>query len=112
MPSLEEALRDAAARGITHLSIYPVHSADRKIVYWHASASPSTEHLPAKASSLDIVEAAAQALHGMARAPKRSAPKRENQGTLPIDAIPGKETEDGNVTAAVTGGFEDFLPKA
>lgn len=100
MSSLEDLMQEAAARGLTHLSVYPVHSADRKTVYWHASASPSTEKLPSKSSGLDIVEVAAQALQGMSRAPKARAGK-ENQGTLPIDAIPGKETEDGNVTAAV-----------
>lgn len=112
MSSLEDLMQEAAARGLTHLSVYPVHSADHKTVYWHASASPSTEKLPSKSSGMDIVEVAAQALQGMSRAPKARAGK-ENHGTLPIDAIPGKETEDGNITAAVKPStMEDFLPKA
>jgi hypothetical protein len=108
---LETLLADAAKRGLTHLSLHPVPSADNKTVYWCARATPSTGHHYVSAERLDPCEALAQALHDLPRAPKRAA-KKENQGTLPIDAIPGKETEDGAVTAAVKpAGFEDFLPK-
>jgi hypothetical protein len=42
--TLEDLLREAAAKGLTHLSLHPVHSGDNKTVYWRATATPSTMH--------------------------------------------------------------------
>ena len=112
---METALRHAAAMGLTHLTMWPVPSADGKTVFWKARATPSTAHGYVEHEALDPVEALARALHLLPHAKKRAMGKEktqdENQGTLPIDAIPGKETEDGSVTAAVKPGcLKEFLP--
>lgn len=102
---------------MTHLTMWPVPSADGKTTFWKARCTPSVAHGYVEIESLDPVDAITRVLQLMQKAPKRSAksaaPGLENQGTLPIDAIPGKETEDGNVTATVTdpSALETWLPK-
>lgn len=106
---------------MTHLTMWPVPSADGKTTFWKARCTPSVAHGYVEIESLDPVDAITRVLQLMQKAPKRRAPAKdpnlygssENQGTLPIDAIPGKETEDGNVTATVTdpSALETWLPK-
>lgn len=69
--NLNDLLREAAKRGLTHLSLSPVHSADGKKVYWHATASPSTVHKYISTTSLDPTEALIQVLTALPKAPKR-----------------------------------------
>lgn len=107
---------------MTHLTMWPVPSADGKTTFWKARCTPSVAHGYVEIESLDPVDAITRVLQLMQKAPKRTVGKhpalgmpygKENQGTLPIDAIPGKETEDGNVTATVTdpSALETWLPK-
>ncbi len=109
--ALEDDLQDAADRGLTHFSVYPVHSADRKTVYWHATASPSTASPPSKYSGTNIAEVVARALQGMARGKKFAASSAEQTELPEIRSMEFRHGEDDTPTAAVTGGFEDFLPK-
>lgn len=88
--TLEEALKQACDRGMTHLSLWPVPSDDRKTTYWKATAAPSTQHRRSEGTSTDPVEAVLAALVEMPKAPK--IPARE----LRVRA--GKEPE---ITAAV-----------
>lgn len=74
--TLEELIREAAARGLTHMTLYPVASEDRKATYWRASATPSTGHKYIATTSRDPVEAMAEVLKALPKAPKRSPPKR------------------------------------
>lgn len=69
--TLEEHLREGCAKGLTHLSLYPVPSADGKTTYWHATASPSTQHQYVKHTCLDPVEVVAQVLQLLPRATRR-----------------------------------------
>jgi hypothetical protein len=75
MSTLEEALKLAAERGLTHLTLYPVPSADNKITYWHAKATPSTGHNYVQITTTDPVDAVVQVLQALPRAPKRAAAK-------------------------------------
>lgn len=70
--ALEDLLREAAKRGLTHLSLHPVHSEDNKTVYWRCSATPSTMHKYVSTTTLDPVESVAAVLKAMPKAQKRS----------------------------------------
>lgn len=89
--TLEEALKQACERGMTHLSLWPVPSDDRKTTYWKATAAPSTQHRRSEGTSTDPVDAVLKALTEMPKAPK--IPARE------LRVRPGREPE---ITAAVT----------
>lgn len=69
--ALEDLLREACVRGLTHLSLSPTPSVDGKKVYWLATATPSTVHKYISTSSLDPVEAVEQVLSALPKAPKR-----------------------------------------
>lgn len=73
---LDEALRDAARKGMTHLTLYPVVSADGKTTYWHARSAPSTGHSYVQITSLDPVDALVRVLLALPKAPKRAAPTK------------------------------------
>jgi hypothetical protein len=75
--TLEDLLRTATAKGLTHLTLYPVHSEDRKTVYWHALATPSTMHRYVETTALDPVEAITQVLGALPSASRRRAPAAE-----------------------------------
>lgn len=91
MSALEDALKLAAEKGMTHLTMWPVPSQDRKTTYWYARATPSTGHSYVQTTSTDPVEAVVQVLQALPRAPKRASPQK-------------------NVTAAVTEKIE-FTPE-
>ena len=99
---IEDALREAAAKGLTHLSVHPVPSADGKQVYWRATASPSTNHFPAVGNGTDIVEAVTQALKALPGAKRRTATKRFDGANPPLSEMPQRA-----VTAAVTDDTKD-----
>lgn len=100
--TLEELLRDAAKRGITHLSLVPTPSEDGKTTYWRASATPSTMHKYVFCNHTDPVEALTQVLQAMPKAPSRSTPKVTATVTLrdqprienykPDDRLPDPDT--------------------
>lgn len=73
LASLEEALRAAAEKGLTHFSMWPVPSADGKKTYWRASCAPSTGHHYVAVSGEDPVKAAIEALQNLPAARKRKA---------------------------------------
>lgn len=89
--SIEDTLRAAAAKGMTHLTLYPVQSDDGKTTYWHARATPSTGHSYVQTTSRDPVEAVEQVLLALPKAPKR-AKIDPHRGTrydeLPHDSTP------------------------
>lgn len=74
--SLEDLLRQCAANGCTHLTVYPVHSADNKTIYWHARATPSTQHRYVHEIDVDIVAAITKVITLMPAAKKR-VPKKD-----------------------------------
>lgn len=91
--SIEDLLRQAADKGMTHLTVYPVHSNDRKTVYWHARVSPSTQHKYVEETDLDPVLALQRALAAMPKARRVTAavnPNLRAQHNLPpIDEVDG-----------------------
>lgn len=97
--ALEDLIREAASRGITHLSLSPTPSEDGRTIYWAARATPSTEHKYISCNTLDPVDAITQVLLALPKAPKR-APRTKN-GERPI-SVPVAELPEAPVTAAVT----------
>lgn len=87
--ALEDLLREAAAKGLTHLSLHPVQSEDGKMTYWRCSATPSTVHKYVQTANTDPAKAMEIVLEALPRAPKRAPPK--------YDLV----TEAVEVTAAV-----------
>lgn len=69
--TIEDLIQQAAAKGLTHLTLYPVHSHDGKTTYWHARATPSTMHRYVEETDLDPVLALQRALAALPKAPKR-----------------------------------------
>lgn len=72
--TLEEQLREAVEKGITHLTLYPTPSADGKKLYWRATATPSTGHKYISVTVADPVEALHEVLKALPKAPKRAPP--------------------------------------
>lgn len=102
--TLEDLLRQVCERGCTHLTLWPVPSADGKKTYWHAQATPSTMHKYVSANDLDPVVALRGVLLGMPKAPKRGAPKKSLAGPeLGREPTPD-QTE---ITAAVTAAAQE-----
>lgn len=96
---LEDLLRAACERGVTHLSLYPVSSADGKKVYWSARGTPSTNHKHVTVNDTDPVVALRGVLIGLPKAPKARAA---------VSHKPAKPTElaetpaENEITATVT----------
>lgn len=88
--SLEDLIRQCAANGCTHLTVYPVHSADNKTVYWHARATPSTQHRYVHEIDTDIVAAITKVITLMPKAPKR-APSKKGMLDLTATVTPSEE---------------------
>ena len=114
MSALEDALRLAAEKGMTHLTLYPVESHDKKLMYWHAKATPSTGHSYVQITTTDPVDAVVKVLEALPKAPKRAAPtKRFDEVNPPISEMPQRA-----VTAAVTDDqpqteeIDKWLPQA
>lgn len=82
--ALEDLLREAAKRGLTHLSLAPVPSTDAKTTYWLASATPSTMHKYISTTSKDPVEALEQVLKALPKAPKRAPRKGDDLLTATV----------------------------
>ena len=104
--TLEALLKEACAKGMTHLTVYPVPSQDNKTLYWCARATPSTGHSYVQTQTLDPVEAVMEVLKALPKAPKR---------TKAVDSKPSKEPD--LVTAPVNhpepqpGDMSAWLPK-
>lgn len=73
--TLEEAITEAAARGLTHLSLAAVPSNDRKTTYWSAVASPSTAHRHVSATSKDPIQAVMEVLADLPKARRNTKSK-------------------------------------
>lgn len=99
--ALEDLIREAAAKGLTHLSLHPVHSEDRKTTYWRCSATPSTMHKYVQVTTTDPVEAVLTVLASLPKAPKRA---RTSATGAPTPA-----TDDG-FTAAVSDPMPHSVP--
>lgn len=106
--ALEDLLREAAAKGLTHLSLHPVPSEDGRSTFWRATATPSTQHKYVSTANYDPAEAVRVVLEALPRAPRRSAPKKGlDQHPLGYpDGIPHEPDERPTeaVTAAVNPG--------
>ena len=74
--NLEQALREAAIRGLTHVTLYPVQSEDGKTTYWYARATPSTGHSYVQTQGVDPVDVMTKVLEALPRAPKRTPKPR------------------------------------
>lgn len=85
--TLDEALREAAARGLTHLTLFAVPSLDSKKTYWAARAAPSTGHHYVQFNGDDPVEVLVECLALLPKARKRAE--------KPITAAVNPEPEDG-----------------
>lgn len=70
--TLEDRIKEAAAKGLTHLTLWPVFSTDGKTTYWCVRATPSTQHRYVQATNLDPVAALDEALRELPRASRRS----------------------------------------
>lgn len=85
--TLEELLIGAAAKGLTHLTLYPVESGDRKTTYWLARATPSTGHQYVSVVGIDPVKALTEVLEGLPRAKKRQKnPDPNLYGSMDVTA--------------------------
>jgi hypothetical protein len=69
--TLEEQLREACKKGLTHFTLYPVESVDHKTTYWCARATPSTGHSYVQCQTLDPIEAVAEVLKSLPSAKAR-----------------------------------------
>jgi len=113
--ALEDLLREAATRGITHLSLSPTPSEDGKRTYWQARATPSTEHKYVMCACEDPVDAVTQVLAAMAKAPKRSRKPEPHLVQSPANALYGtmaaiaeRQGLSEEFTAAVTEPRQTF----
>lgn len=114
--TLEEQLLAAANAGLTHLSLHPVFSEDRRTTYWRATATPSTMHKYVSTQSLSPVEAVSEVLKALPKAPKRAAKDVTAAVTHPMDLDRAAEEQGVGTThhEAVnppTEGLEAWLPK-
>lgn len=94
MSTLDEALKLACQKGMTHLTIYPIPSADNKTIYWCARATPSTGHSYVQVATLDPVEAVMEVLKALPSAKRRAAISKDRGSTYEARHTP--------VTAPVT----------
>lgn len=85
---IEELLREACSRGITHLTLYPVPSEDGKTVYWSARATPSTNHKYVHVSDIDPVVALRGVLMGIPKAGRRSTTRDDAPVTATVTNEP------------------------
>lgn len=72
---MEELLKAAADRGMTHFTLYPTPSQDSKKIYWCARATPSTQHGFVQVVDQDPVKAASAVLEHLPKAKLRAAKK-------------------------------------
>jgi hypothetical protein len=95
--SLEEQLREAAARGLASLTIYAEWSTDHKTTYWTCRATPSARHgYVGVEHALDPVEAFSQCLKALPGAKVRESKAKAYHTTGREPAV------DQAVTVAVT----------
>lgn len=88
--TLEDTLREATTRGLTHLTVWPTWSNDGKTTYWNARATPSTGHQYVSAAHSDPVEAVRVVLTDLPRAKKRvtatvTEPQMEKEPAMSLD---------------------------
>lgn len=83
MDDLETLLAQACERGMTHLTLAPVPSADGKTTYWAARATPSTNHMYVAVNDKDPIVALRGVLLGLPKAGRRTAAKKEKV-TAPV----------------------------
>jgi hypothetical protein len=95
MPTLDELIKQATERGLTHLTMWPVPSTDGKKIYWYARATPSTQHSYVQAHSEDPLHALKVVLESLPKAPKRA---KSDKVTF---AIADEEPKQLEVTATV-----------
>ena len=113
MTDLEDALKLACAKGMTHLTLYPVESSDRKKMYWHARATPSTGHGYVFGTALDPVEAVTTVLKNLPSAKQRAVSKEtgrqhvSHRASDPPDEVTATATE----TPLEPETFDTWLPK-
>lgn len=101
--TLEDLLREAAAKGLTHLTLYPIDSVDGKTVYWNARATPSTTHSYVQAANYDPVVAVTTVLDALPRAQRRKSPSARVEKFDSMNP-PLSEMAQREVTAAVNPG--------
>lgn len=110
--TLEELITQAAARGLTHLTLYPEQSSDGKKTYWAARATPSTGHHFVAAADMDPVKALTTVLDNLPKAPKRvtAAVKKFDEENPPLSEMPQRTS--ASAAAKLDSELENWLPKA
>lgn len=87
--TLEELLADACAKGLTHLTVWPVPSSDGRQTYWAARATPSTGHHYVSAQSKFAIDAITEVLLALPKARKRAtkitAAVTADENPLPLE---------------------------
>lgn len=120
MATLEDLLREAAAKGLTHLSLHPVPSENNKTVYWRCSATPSTMHKYVSTTMLDPVESVVAVLKALPKVPRKSAANAIIRGELFDPKVTAAVTEPSDLagmpepsdlTGTPTEGLDEWLPK-
>lgn len=108
--TLEDALREACTRGLTHFTLYPVPSADGKITYWHGRATPSTGHSYVQTHGTDPVDVMTKVLESLPKAPKR--PKIDpHRGTRFDEPKLDQAAIERHIGTSVTAAVTDELPE-
>lgn len=113
---LEELLVAAVAKGLTHFTLYPVESEDRKTIYWAARATPSTGHSYVQIQDTDPVAAMVQVLQALPQAKKRAATKKD-RGVADLSSATDAEEITATVNAAtgldpdLESEIDKWLPK-
>jgi hypothetical protein len=102
--TLEELLKEACAKGLTHLTLYPVPAADGRITYWHARATPSTGHHYVARAGTDPIDVLSEVLSNLPKAPKRAVTAAVKRPPL--------ATEPTTIPAKLDPELEDWLPKS
>jgi len=97
--ALEDLLKEAASKGMTHFTIYPVPSEDGKTTYWVARASPSTQHHYIQVVNIDPAKAAEAALASLPRASRRNLPKMKPDTDVTVAVNDGDPDESWKLKA-------------
>ena len=102
--TLEEQLREAAAKGLASLTLYAEWSADHKTTYWTCRATPSARHgYVGVEHALDPVEAFSECLKALPGA-------KERKDKTPRQHV-SHRASDEKVTAAVSEPESDPAPE-
>lgn len=105
--TLEERIKEACDKGLTHLTVWPVPSVDGKHTYWAARATPSTGHAYVSTQSKFAVDAIAEVLAQLPKAKSRSLPPPREFTAAVTDPVAVAKEEFSQITSEI----DRWLPK-